>query len=70
MHRSGGDLPFSPTKSAAIFAACCRLHNFCIERHVFMPDIVDEDGGDDEICPDLNVTGRAVATRQHYVNLA
>ncbi|XP_061190830.1 putative nuclease HARBI1 [Saccostrea echinata] len=34
LHKSGGCLPFTPTKSALVIETCCRLHNKAIEERI------------------------------------
>ncbi|XP_061163868.1 putative nuclease HARBI1 [Saccostrea echinata] len=34
LHKSGGCLPFTPTKCALVIETCCRLHNKAIEERI------------------------------------
>ncbi|XP_053398715.1 putative nuclease HARBI1 [Mercenaria mercenaria] len=67
LHRTGGVLYKRPGKSCQIVTACSRLHNFCLERNIPLPDInqVIVDRQEEVLAntADLN----AVAYRQHLI---
>ncbi|KAH3827922.1 hypothetical protein DPMN_018323 [Dreissena polymorpha] len=71
LHRSGGVLPYKPHQCAALFVACCRLHNLLMdngeEQEVDADVIEEDDNNDDPVEVVLNQRGAAV--RDYYVNL-
>ncbi|XP_052282277.1 putative nuclease HARBI1 [Dreissena polymorpha] len=51
LHRSGGVLPYKPHQCAALFVACCRLHNLLMENgdeQEVDADVQEEDDNDDD----------------------
>jgi hypothetical protein len=43
LHKTGGALPFSPSKCCRIITACCYLHNYAIDRRQPEPEILEDD---------------------------
>lgn len=44
LHKSGGNLQYSPVKCAKITVACMVLHNRCVKRRIPLPeDFLDEE---------------------------
>ncbi|XP_042900078.1 putative nuclease HARBI1 [Parasteatoda tepidariorum] len=61
LHKSGGNLLYSPSKSCQIIMACCVLHNICIERNIPLLEYIEDDNDDDE--PDDLPTNTSVYAR-------
>ncbi|WAR04489.1 HARB1-like protein [Mya arenaria] len=47
LHKTGGVLSYSPEKSCAIFMACARLHNMCLDWGLTLDDAQVVDPGQD-----------------------
>ena len=64
LHRSGGVLPFTPTKCAPVFVACCRLHNLMVAEGDLQEEDVgaeEDDDDDDELGVGVDGGGRGQA---------
>ncbi|KAH3697559.1 hypothetical protein DPMN_085062 [Dreissena polymorpha] len=48
--KTGGCLPFTPSKCAQIVLACMHLHNFCMDRNLVDPTLMlDADDAIDKL---------------------
>lgn len=69
LHRSGGVLPFAPDKCAAVFVACCRLHNMCMEQNEPLPDVSFTENDTVTDVQQHDGDQRGLAIRQFFVRL-
>ena len=72
LHKTGGCIYMNPKKYCAVIMACARLHNFCLQNQVPLPqdqeiDDNDDDGVDDNV--QVNDAQTAVNYRQQIIRL-
>lgn len=68
LHKSGGCLPFQPSKCVQVVSACVRLHNLCQDRNIPVTSLVTEGDSDDDTQIQPN-TGSGHNRRQSIVQL-
>ena len=72
VHKSGGCLPFTPVKSAAVTVACMKLHNKCIMDNLPAPVMLDDDddnGATGDLYTGQNKDKNAIQARKDIINL-
>lgn len=71
LHKSGGNLQYTPTKCAKITMSCLLLHNYCIKRRIPEPEEMVQDDIIDNIAvrvqEGVHANGRGV--REEIVNV-
>lgn len=72
LHESGGTLQYLPHKCCKIVVACILLHNYCVQRRIVNPEMLDLEDDDADDPPEAehpqhrNALG--VATRRELVD--